>query len=1005
MRGRILLFFLLFWAVPLTVGAAVDFYYEKAVYVEHFGISFYPVYPPTVGQSITIRLRTFSPAQKVTIYTDRELEIPLVWRQGHWWGKFKIPDDYQAGGHYFTVWIRELRMDRNGFHPHWSRSVVWYQMIKEKPSAVEQTPLEFEEEIEEKNLIVTGEGITLVRPTSDETNLIIKGSQSIAVRSRQFEGTREGYVSGTQQTREETLRVSITGQAAGTDIEAALFRSSAIGSDTIADRDEKTSIKLRHGRTEAYLGDFTADFTDTEFARLDKVLSGARLDGNYGHWGFKALFSSPKGYARYYRSYGADTQGPYLLESAPVVIDSERVYVDGVKQRRGEDFNIDYQTGSINFIKRVIDRKSILQVYYDYRQNIYQHATTGLRGYLRPIANLTLGLTYLDDADSLTGAAAIRETMTGEAVNPQSHYIIGSDLNLNSQILAAQGEIAYSGQKTNLLDTAPPIADLATKLDVSGDLGPFSLTGRLKKVGLNFSKIAEADPRQDVWEYSSILGFRPGALLGLKSEQAYQRYLQDGVYYENQNRAFQVLLTPERWPSLDYHFSEEDESNDPVSGDYFKRTITRNSAELMHQVGLIATNMKGSTERWLRQYPSTEATDYRKLNFGLATIGLEKISGAANIELEGRDEPTGATPQRQTYNLALSANPNQHYFLASSLQIVDDSAQGKTTVTDLSFRAEPTTGAKLEGRYNMATMDEEFTVTDEAVTKNTGSITLDLRPKSGLRLRYLYKPNFTTIARTGTQSYNNEQNQLEINLLPFSYTMLGLLYKSANSFTIDKNDYPNYRLKQATGQNSSTLYTLKLAPIQILSIELNHYQENSYNTTLTSTSEPPVYLPGQDVTRQIDLVAKTSISETFSFDTRYTFTKTDQGSGEATANLTDTKSHTASLKGLWNYNERWTFSLSTAYTRTTDYLLENIIYTLSPGCGFIYRWADRLRIDGDYLFSQSLAGSLSSKHNLSLKTKYSVNDFVNLIVRYQREIGLSPDYRLTDMSANIEINL
>jgi len=41
----------------------------------------------------------------------------------------------------------------------------------------------------------------------------------------------------------------------------------------------KSPFFCRRGSTEAYLGDFTADFSDTEFARCSKVLSGGKLKG------------------------------------------------------------------------------------------------------------------------------------------------------------------------------------------------------------------------------------------------------------------------------------------------------------------------------------------------------------------------------------------------------------------------------------------------------------------------------------------------------------------------------------------------------------------------------------------------------------------------------------------------------------------------------------------------------------------------------------------------------
>ncbi|MDD5382736.1 MAG: hypothetical protein PHH60_03675 [Candidatus Margulisbacteria bacterium] len=1027
-KAALLLIFLAF--TGLSAGNALDKYYEKAIYADEYGVSFYPDYPLTVGGTITIRLRTFKPAQKVTLYSDRELEIPMTYKNGHWWGKFKIPEDYKEGGHYFTVWIKypvaapakkgdwlsgfwERLTFQKKSAVFWSKSAIWYQAFRKK-EAIEKAKeaitgyptYEAYESAEEFPPPVTGEAIEIEVISPEAAPLLIKGSQSITFKTRTLEGTKEGSAPGTLQTREETLRINIAGRAADTDIEAALYRSTALGVDVIGERDEKISILLRRGSTEAYLGDFTADLTETEFAKLNKVLSGVNVKGDYNRWGFNALYSSPKGEGKFSRMYGNGTQGPYQLANAPVVIDSERVYVDGILLTRGDGYTIDYQAGTITFLKAVIDAKSIIQVYYDWRQTVYQHATYGLRTYVKPSPNFKLGATYLEDSDNLAGAQEIRSSMTGEAVSPQRHFVVGADGSLVSEKISAQGEIAYSSKNLDLLTPgATNETGRAGKLNISSSLGPFGLTANVKRVGPKFESIADPYPKQDVWEYGAGLSFRPGSVFGGKTDYAYQKYTQDGVIYENLYKTAKAMLTPERLPSLDYNFSESDESNDPVTGDTIRRVITRNSAEMAQQLGAFSASLKGSLEKWLNRSPSEEVTDYRRMNLGLATIGLEKVTFASNVELEERREPTGQEPFRRTYNLNLSATPARNYFVSSSLQVVNDSALGETNVVDLAYRAQPSEAFKTDGKYTITSVREEFPVTSEAVSKQTGSFSFDLRPVKALRLRYLFKPSFTQILRTETLSYSNEQQQAEVNVIPVQYAMFGLIYKLGKSFNIYKNDYPDYKVKENTENTDSALYTIKMAPLEILSIELNYLHENSLTTSLAATQEPYTYVQGRGLTRKFDLVAKTSLSEQFSIDSRYTYEKDDEGSGEALSSLVNTKSHTAALKGTWNMSEKWTFSVSGAYSRTTDYILSQVTYTLAPGFGVIYRLEDKFRVDFDYTYSKSYSGAETEKNNYSLRTKYALSDFVNVTLRVDQEVSRAPDYRLTDVTGNVEINL
>ncbi|MBU0671942.1 MAG: hypothetical protein KJ732_02815 [Candidatus Margulisbacteria bacterium] len=1015
-----LIFLMIFMVLALgcmgmqSAGAQRDLYYEKAIYTDEYGLSIYPEYPPTIGQTVTLRLRTFNPAFKVTLISDRDEIIPMTFRQGHWWGKFKIPDDYQEGGHFFTVWIRYVVFDPRGFRPTWAKSVVWYKAFTKEqelsgpaPGTALPLPPDISPEMEE-NLPepVTGEAIMLKVISPEAAPLMIKGSQSITFKSRTLQGSKEGYTPGTLQTREEALRVNISGRAADTDIEASLYRTSALGVSQISEQQDEISILMRRGSTEAYLGDFNGELTETEFARLEQVLQGGRIKGDYNNWGFAALYSSPKGQAKYLRTYGNGTQGPYQLADAPVVIDSEKVRLDGVLQKRGDDYTIDYQAGTVNFIKKIIDSRSIIEARYDYRQTVYQHATYGLRAFVKPWPYLKLGATYLDDSDSLGGAAVIRSSMSQEAIDPQSHYVVGADASLVSENLSAQGEVAYSAKKLDLLSASgTQEAGRAAKINLSSALGPFGLTAQVKRVGPKFQAIADVDPRQDVWEYGGGLSFRPGSFFGSKGDYAYQKYTQGGIIYENLYKTVKAQLSPEKFPSLEYDFSQTDESNDPVSGSLIRRVITRNSVETIHQAGFLSSSLKGTLEEWLRHSPSQEATNYKKLNFGLATTGLEQVTFSSNIELEDRQEPSGLEPYRRTYDLNLSATPSQHFFISTSLQVVDDSAAGKANVADLAYRLQPTKIFKTEGKYTINSVDEEFSATTEAVSKQTGSFSFDLRPFELIRLRYLYKPNFTMILRSQTLSYNNEQQQAEINLAPTKYALLGLLYKLGRSFSVYNGDYPKYTVKDNSIDTDSTLYSLKMAPLQFLSTEFNFYRQQSLSSTLASTQEPYVYTRGTSGNGKFDAVVKTSLSEKFSIDTRYTFQKNDQGTGEATSDQVNNKSYTASLKGLWNYSDNWTFSLSGAYSRTTDYILAQVIYTFSPGIGFIYRLGDKLRTDFDYTYAKSFAGAETELNTYSLKIGYALSDFVNLNLQAEQEASRAPDYRLTDITGNIEINL
>ncbi|NQT30319.1 MAG: hypothetical protein HQ596_07085 [Candidatus Saganbacteria bacterium] len=939
----------------------------------------------------------------------------MLYRKGHWWGKFKIPEDYQAGGHFFTVWIKGMGFSPKGLQPRWTKSEVWYRAYKEGHPATQLggyvplppgLTLEAEEEIPPP---IIGEPIRIPITGSEASPLLIKGSQGITFQTRTVEGSIEGYAPGTTQTREETLRLNISGRAAGIDIDATLFRSTALGVTQLGESEEKIAIRMKRGSTEVFLGDFNPHLDETEFTALDKMLSGGQIFGNYGRWGGLALYSSPKGEAKYALMYGDETQGPYSLGYAPVVINSERVYLNGLPQKRGDDYNIDYQAGTITFIRGVVDLQSIIKVYYDYRQTVYEHSLYGARAYFKPLPNLKVAATYLNDSDSLTGAEAIRDSMSQEAVNPQSHYVVGADGSFVSEHLEADGEAAFSYRDLDLLSSSSTKeTGKAAKINLRSDFGPFGISGYVKRVGPLFFKIADADPEQDVTEYGGTFSFRPGSLLGAKGSYAYQKFRRSAVVYENLYKKVKTMLTPQKLPSLEYNYSETDESNDPVTGSEIRRVIAKNSLETIHQFGMFSASLKGSLEKWTNHSPSIEATDYKRINFGLAAIGLPKVNFSSNIELENRIEPDGTEPFARTYNLNLAATPSQKYFISSTLQIVDDSVLGHTNVCSLALGVEPSKALKLGAKYTINSLNEEFLESPsstEAVSKHVGSISLSLRPTRAVRFRYLYKPNFTELQRTDGRIYNSEQQQVELNVIPVKQVLLGLIYKNGKSFSIDKDDYPGYSRIDESEDTNSTLYTIKMAPFPVLSLEFDFLQNNSLGNTLAATVEPFSYLTSNTKNKQFDMVARTSLSEKFSINTRYSYQKSDQGSAESLSNMVNSRRHTASFKGIWTLSRRLSFSISGAYTRTTDYLLSTLTYTLTPGLGFIYRLDNKLRIDFNYAHSKSYAGAETEVDSFSLKTKYALSEFVDLTLRAEQAVSRFPYYRVTDIAGNVEISL
>ena len=992
-------FYIIIFSVYLhgLAGALVPL--EEAIYANGYYLSVYPSYPPVVGEKITLRLRTFRTTQKVTLYSDRFREIPMSYRDGYWWGKFQVPDDYQVGWHFFFVWIKQIGEEPGTYY--WDHSRVWYR-LNDRPAKLPPAKLP----LVKRNGSITQE-VAEIAIAENEVGepgflqvealpLVVKGTKSLSFTSRSLEGSREGYAPGL--SRVESLRLSVACQAGDTQIDANLISTSVAGTTQISQRDDRVSVLIKRGSTEAYFGDFTADLNETEFARLNKVLSGVQLKGEHGRFGLTALYSSPKGVARVSRFYGDGTQGPYSLGATQkVVINSERVLLNGETQRRGDDYTIDYDAGTITFRRRTILTTAMVEVAFDDSEARYEHITYAIRPTVKFGQNAKLGATYIRDADGLRGITSTLESA------PSGHSVIGLDGSLITDSGSLGGELAYSERNPDLFSNSLPlVGGGAYKFNLSQQLGTIGLTGAVKRISPGFSAIADPTPRQDQLQYGGGISYRPNGLFAARTKVDFNRYEQTGVAYQTEFESAAASLTPERLPSLEYEYSQTKDSNDLVSGAPLGRVITRKAGESRTRFGNMGASLKASREEWVDHLPSMEATNYNRTNFGLASQGSERFSFVSNIELEDREEPDGGRPVKKHYTLNLAATPGKEYFSSVTLDHIDDSALGQTDVTDLAFRAAPTDSLRAEGKYSISSLTEEF-VSAEAVSKQTGSFSLDLRPNRLLRFKYLFKPSFTKLSRLDRIVYFNEQSQAEVNLSPSDLSLVSFLQKYRRAYSIAKQDAPGFAVKENSADSISTLFSLKLAPLSYISTELNYQVENGTTATLASL-EAATYKPGESFSRQLEILVRTSVSERLSFDGRLAYQRLTQGEGGGSDNLVNGVNQSASLKGLCNVTPAWGLSLTATYSKNVNNLSPTpVSFTFSPGFGVIYRLADRLRVDFDYLYSNSSQGA--EKINYSLKGRYSISEWVNATIRWEREISLNPDYKTMDISGNMEIVL
>lgn len=173
---------------------------------------------------------------------------------------------------------------------------------------------------------------------------------------------------------------------------------------------DKVFINIAGRNLGATLGDFNLRFSDSEFGRYNRKLSGVLGEARFDSSSAAASYATLKGTWHSVQFNGLDgVQGPYRLTGRsgeqPVLVlaGTEKVYVDGVEMTRGEnnDYVIEYASGELFFTpRRLVTSYSRITVDYEYAERQYVRSLVTAGGSAALAGDrLTLGVRYIREAD------------------------------------------------------------------------------------------------------------------------------------------------------------------------------------------------------------------------------------------------------------------------------------------------------------------------------------------------------------------------------------------------------------------------------------------------------------------------------------------------------------------------------------------------------------------------------------------------------------------------------
>lgn len=194
----------------------------------------------------------------------------------------------------------------------------------------------------------------------------ISGIRRLGYHSHQVEGDREAfnlenYSGQGNKTFTDFGHINLSGRKVGGIVN---FQATIADSRIRDPQTERFSIDIDRGPTKINLGDIQGSLINTNrFAAFSKSMKGGMLEYRTKRYTVKGIYSDAKGSARTVSLQGANSTGPYYLGASQLVNGSEQIQVDGRDQKLGLDYVINYEIGSITFIRIIPPSSTIVATF------------------------------------------------------------------------------------------------------------------------------------------------------------------------------------------------------------------------------------------------------------------------------------------------------------------------------------------------------------------------------------------------------------------------------------------------------------------------------------------------------------------------------------------------------------------------------------------------------------------------------------------------------------------
>lgn len=841
-------------------------------------------------------------------------------------------------------------------------------------------------------------------------------------------------------TRHETTRLKVSGQALETiKIDGEIFQSDV-------DFDNRYYIRMATTRYELFLGEFQASLQGSEFTLFNRNLQGAKLTGEIPlsdepapRIEFTFIGSSPRGRTAYEKFFGTDTQGPYQLSAFPdpVVLDSEQILVDGVKQIRNVDYEINYITGQVTFKRRIVETRSLIEATYEVRSSLYPRALYGGQVKYQITDYDAISLIGLDERDNKD-----RQTFDFSGTPPSAHTVLGSTYKHDGEFLRYGGEYAHSFFDPNRFEGGLDHGN-AYKGEMEVERFGLLLGGDIKRVEPRYRTLGNTALGRDFLGWSTHGGLGLGRALKLSGRHRQHRTLLNGSPNELRATDAKAVFTPKGWPRESYRFYQSDET----FASNYDRLERRHTVDVSHKINLPGTtSYSGSKSRnpaprldissgYERQDITFRdgAQPNRRWDAGKASLGLRNLSWlAASLNGEvrrGRESSSVFTDSKGFQTVIGAANigwtPHERYYLGGTNRWQQTTGRPAQNTLRTQAKAQPIDQLSADASFSQETL-QMFYVTDlKDARTNSYAALVEAKPLKSLA--FLYQPSLRETVLGGIRPAANA-NRREI------YTVKWALRSwvstegnySVEDFRLRDTSDPGLRVQ--TSQDTDTWdVSLRLAPTPAFSSEVS-YSDKTSNKQQLNLFSPGLY-DSRDTRQQIMRIGlRPQLEAKLGVDAGYRFERFKQQGSQGVAttlpgytispveqqiqrfslinNYTQlfTHEHTVNTGASYQWTKRLISTATLAYDLKQDRLgIVPTVETLAASNGLTFR-IKRLKIEGTYRLAQSRGGADTRQQAFSGGLDFTPASQVRWTTRVEYSISANPATVATDVTSSLEVS-